>query len=253
MRIRSTALALIGLFATVGSLPVHARETGEARIAVAANFTEPVKEIGALFEKVSGKKLVLSFGATGQFYAQISQGAPFDVLLSAHPTTPAKAVDGGFAVKGSAFTYAIGKLVLYSKSLDVMDGEAALRTAAFQKIAVANPDLAPYGAAGIQVMQTLGVYDALKPKIVQGNTIAQTFQFVDTGNAEVGFVALSQVVFLKAGSRWTVPTSLYAPIRQDAVLLRDGADNDTAKAFLVYLKGPEAGAVIEKYGYGLPQ
>ena len=134
-----------------------------------------------------------------------------------------------------------------------MDGEAALRTAAFQKIAVANPDLAPYGAAGIQVMQTLGVYDALKPKIVQGNTIAQTFQFVDTGNAEVGFVALSQVVFLKAGSRWTVPTSLYAPIRQDAVLLRDGADNDTAKAFLVYLKGPEAGAVIEKYGYGLPQ
>lgn len=247
-------LALIAAGAVALAAGVHqgamSREGEEAKVAVAANFAGPVKEVGAAFAKATGHKLVLSFGATGQFYAQITQGAPFEILISADRATPAKAVTEGYAVAGTAFTYAVGKLVLYSKSLDVSAGEAVLREGRFSKIAIANPATAPYGAAALEALKALGVHDALAPKIVQGNNIAQTFQFIDTGNAELGFVASSQVVFVKDGARWLVPAGLYAPIAQDAVLLKSGAENEAAKAFLTFLKGPEARAVIEKYGYG---
>ncbi|HYG90267.1 MAG TPA: molybdate ABC transporter substrate-binding protein [Azospirillum sp.] len=227
-----------------------AAQAGETNIAVAANFTEPAKEIAKAFEAKTGHKAVLSFGATGQFYAQIRQDAPFTVFLAADDETPKKAVEEGLAVADSRFTYAIGRLVLWSKDPNKVGGEETLRKAAFEKIAIANPAVAPYGAATVQAMRKMGVYDALQPKIVQGNTIAQTYQFVETGNAEVGFVALSQVVARNEGSRWAVPESLHAPIRQDAVLLKKGADDEAAKAFLAFLQGPEAGSVIAKYGYG---
>lgn len=222
----------------------------DARVAVAANFTEPAREISRLFTAATGHKILFSFGATGQFYAQIAQGAPFDVLLAADQATPAKAITHGHAVAGTAVTYAIGKLVLFSKTKDLVRGEATLADARIAKIAIANPATAPYGFAAVEVMKALGAYEALAPKIVQGNNIAQTFQFVVTGNAEVGFVALSQIAVATGGSRWDVPTHLHAPIAQDAVLLKTGAENVAAKAFLAFLKSPEARQVIEKFGYG---
>lgn len=230
--------------------PVSARDAREVKIAVAANFTEPMKRIAESFEKASGNKLLLSFGATGQFYAQIAQGAPFDILISADKATPEKAISEGHAVAGTAFTYAVGKLVLFSKARDFVRGEATLKGGKFEKIAIANPATAPYGAAAIETMKALGVHGTFASKIVQGNNIAQTFQFIETGNAEVGFVALSQVMFVEGGSRWIVPAGLHMPIAQDAVLLKSGARNEAAKAFLAFLKGPETRALIEKFGYG---
>jgi molybdate transport system substrate-binding protein len=224
----------------------HAADTN---VAVAANFTEPAKEIAQLFEGKTGQKAILSFGATGQFYTQITQAAPFQILLSADQSTPKKLADEGLAVADSLFTYAVGKLVLFSANPGLVTGEQTLRDGKFNKIALANPTTAPYGAAAVETMKALDVYDALAGKIVQGNNIAQTFQFIDTGNAELGFVALSQVITKPGGSRWIVSANLYTPIRQDAVLLRSGVDSEVAKAFLAFLKGPEANAVIERYGY----
>ena len=224
---------------------------GQTQVAVAANFTAPAKEIAAAFKDKTGHEAVLSFGASGQFYAQIQQGAPYQVFLSADADRPKAAVDAGLAVADSRFTYAIGKLVLWSRSLDLAKGDETLKANAFAKLAIANPKSAPYGAAAIEAMTKLGVYDAIQLKIVQGNSIAQAFEFVDTGNAELGFVALSQLSGVAAGSRWLVPQTLYAPIRQDAVLLKTGADDEASKAFLAFLKGPEARAIIEKYGYSL--
>lgn len=244
----SLAAALALLAATAGAAQAVA---AEVRIAVAANFTEPVKEIATLFEKATGHRIVPSFGATGQFYAQITQGAPFEVFLAADQATPAKTLAEGHAVAGTVFTYAVGKLVLYSKTAGLVDGEATLKTGTFDKIAIANPTSAPYGVAAIETMKSLGVYDALQPKIVRGANIAQTYQFIETGNAELGFVALSQVAFVAGGSRWVVPPKLHAPIAQDAVLLKPGAANEQARAFLTFLRGPEARAVIEKFGYGI--
>jgi molybdate transport system substrate-binding protein len=218
-------------------------------IAVAANFTEPAREITQLFESRTGHKVMLSFGATGQFYAQMTQAAPFEAFLSADQTTPKRLVDDGLAVADSLLTYAVGKLVLFSGQTGLVTGEQTLRDPKFTKIAIANPVTAPYGAAAVETMKALGVYEGLSGKIVQGNDIAQTFQFVDTGNAELGFVALSQVIMRQGGSRWIVPSNLYRPIRQDAVLLRSGAGNEAAKAFLAFLKGPEANTVIDKFGY----
>ena len=222
----------------------------EVKVAVAANFTEPVKEIGALFEKASGHKAVFSFGPTGGLYNQITQAAPFEVFLSADDTTPAKAIKEGHGVAGTSYTYATGKLVLFSKTEGLKLGEQALKEGKFEKLAIANPKTAPYGTAAVETMQKLGVYDALKGKIVEGNNIAQTYQFVDTGNAEVGFIAYSQVALKSGGSRWEVPANLHKTIAQDAVLLKTGANNEAAKAFLAFLKGPEARKVIQKYGYG---
>lgn len=242
---KTLAIAALLLMSAVG-----AANAAETNIAVAANFTEPAKEIAAAFAARTGHKAVLSFGATGQFYAQIKQDAPYSILLSADDTTPKKAVEEGLGVAGTGFTYAIGRLVLWSKDPAKVTGEETLKAAKFEKIAIANPAVAPYGAAAVQAMKKLGVYGTLQPRLVQGNTIAQAYQFVETGNAEVGFVALSQVIAKNEGSRWQVPDSLYDPIRQDAVLLTKGAADEAAKAFLAFLKGPEAVAVIAKYGYG---
>jgi molybdate transport system substrate-binding protein len=245
---------LTGLVAALGalltSLAVQA-QAGVTHVAVAANFTAPAKEIAALFKQKTGHEAVLIFGASGAFYTQITHSAPFEVFLSADSERPQAAIDGGFAIADSRFTYAIGKLVLWSRVVDVTNGEAALKAGNFLKLSIANPVAAPYGTAAVETMKALGVYDALKPKIVQGNSIAQAFQFVDTRNAEVGFVALSQLHGVTGGTRWEVPLNLHAPIRQDAVLLKTGANSEASKAFLAFLKGPEARGIIEQFGYAL--
>jgi molybdate transport system substrate-binding protein len=246
-----TRLALyvlaLGTLALGTASAAHADETN---VAVAANFTEAATEIAEAFQQKTGHEAILSVGSTGQFYTQITQDAPFEVFLAADDERPKKAEDEGLAVPGSRFTYAIGKIVLWSKNPDFVQGEGTLKNGDFAKIAIANPTAAPYGAAAVQAMQALGVYDRLEPKIVRGNNVAQTYQFVETGNAELGFVALSQVVSANEGSRWEVPADLYEPIRQDAVLLEKGADSEAAKAFIEFLRGPEAAPIIAKYGYG---
>jgi molybdate transport system substrate-binding protein len=236
-----------GTIALGASAPAWAAQTN---VAVAANFTDAANEIAQVFKEKTGHEAILSFGSTGQLYTQITQDAPFEVFLAADDERPAKAVDQGFAVPESQFTYAIGKIVLWSKDPGLVQGEGTLKSGDFTKIAIANPTTAPYGAAAVKAMQALGVYDQLEPKIVQGNNIAQTFQFVETGNAELGFVALSQVVSGNEGSRWEVTAELYEPIRQDAVLLQKGANSEAAKAFIEFLQGPEAGPIIAKFGYG---
>ena len=243
MKAAGIALVWAGLFA--GSAAA-----GQANVAVAANFTEAAKEIAAAFKAETGHDALLSFGSTGQLYTQITQEAPFEVFLAADEARPAKALDEGYGVEGTDFTYAVGRIVLWSTDGDLVKGEETLADGAFEKIAIANPETAPYGAAAVAAMKGLGVYDALAAKIVQGNNIAQAFQFVQTGNAELGFVAASQIAGSEAGSGWDVPADLYAPIRQDAVLLKKGEANEAAQAFLDFLKGPDAAAVIEKYGYG---
>jgi molybdate transport system substrate-binding protein len=237
--------ALMTIFAATPAV------AGQTNVAVAANFTEPAKEIAKLFKAKTGHEAIPSFGASGAFFAQIANDAPFQVFLSADAERPKAAVDKGYAVPGSEFTYAIGKLVLWSKVVDVTKGDEALKAGAFSTLSIANPNAAPYGAASIETMKALGVYDSLAAKIVQGESIAQAFQFVDTKNAEVGFVALSQLKAVTEGSRWVVPQNLYTPIRQDAVLLKKGENDEASKAFLIFLKGPEARAVIEKFGYAL--
>jgi molybdate transport system substrate-binding protein len=227
--------------------PVRA---GETKVAVAANFTDAAKEIGAAFERASGHKAVFSFGSTGQLYAQITQDAPFEIFLAADRRRPEMAQAEGFAVTGSLLTYATGRIVLFSKDKGLVAGEQTLRDGKFTRLAIANPATAPYGAAAIEAMKALGVYEMLSAKIVKGNNIAQAYQFVQTGNAELGFVAMSQIAGSDASSRWIVPAKLYTIISQDAVLLKKGADNEAARAFLAFLKGPEARAIKEKYGYG---
>lgn len=243
------------LLSLLAGLAAGSANADEIQVAVAANFIAPMKLIAADFEKVSGHRAALSFGATGKFYAQIRNGAPFDVLLAADDETPAKLEKEGFGVSGSRFTYAIGKLVLWSARPGYVDARGdVLKTGGFTHIALANPKLAPYGAAAIEVMTKLGLLSALEPRFVQGENIAQTYQFVSTGNAELGFVALSQVYEdgkLKSGSGWIVPASMHSPIRQDAVLLSRGKDNPAAAALLQYLKTDKAKAVIRAYGYDL--
>jgi molybdate transport system substrate-binding protein len=226
-------------------------QAGEVNVAVAANFTEPAKEIAKTFEAASGHKTVLSFGATGQFYTQITQDAPFGVLLSADEATPKKAEAEGLAVVGSRFTYAVGTLVLWTKDPARPVNDEALRAGKFDKLALANPKIAPYGAAAVAALKKIGVYETLEPKFVQGANISQTLQFADSGAAEYAFVALSQVIKKGDGAYWAVPAGLHEPILQDAVLLKKGAENDAAKAFLDFLKSPQAVKVIESFGYGV--
>src|SRR6266568_2709472 len=223
----------------------------QTNVAVAANFTEAAKEIAAAFKAKTGHEVVLSFGSSGQFYTQITQGAPFQVLLSADDARPKKLVDDGLAVPGSNFTYAIGKLVLWSKTPGLVKGEATLTAASFAKLSICNPVAAPYGAAAIEAMKSLKVFETMQPKLVEGATITQAYQFVETGNAELGFVALSQLTAPETGSHWLVPQELYSPIRQEAVLLKSGASNEAATGFIAFLREPEARAIIEKYGYVL--
>ncbi len=244
---------LLGALILLAAAPLFAwgaAQAGEVTVAVAANFTDAAKDMAALFEKATGNKAVFSFGSTGQLYTQITQGAPFDVFLAADQARPEKAIAGGLAVPGSRFTYATGRIVLFSRDKALVKGPETLKSGGFAKIAIANPVTAPYGAAAVEAMKALGVYETLKPKIVQGGNIAQTYQFVETGNAELGFVALSQVVRNSEGSRWIVPQNLYKAIAQDAVLLKNGAGNAAATAFIAFLKGPEARKVKETYGYG---
>lgn len=244
-------LLRLGMTAALAAILGSNADAADTNVAVAANFTDAVKEIATAFKAKTGHQAVLSFGSSGQLYTQITQDAPFQIMLSADDARPKKLIADGLAVADSRFTYAIGKLVLWSKTRDFVTGEATLKAAAFAKIAIANPAAAPYGAAAVETMQALKVYETLQPKIVQGNNIAQTFQFVETGNAELGFIALSQIAGEPSGSRWVVPQVLYTPIRQDAVLLKKGAGNEAATAFLAFLRGPEARAIIERYGYGV--
>ncbi|WP_394682272.1 molybdate ABC transporter substrate-binding protein [uncultured Comamonas sp.] len=245
-RLAPLALSLLAAFAT----GAHADEVS---VAVAANFTAPMQKIAAAFEKDSGHKAVLSFGATGKFYAQINNGAPFGILLAADDTTPAKQAQEGKGVAASRFTYAIGQLVLWSKQAGYVDDTGAvLKTGDYRHIAIANPKLAPYGLAAMETLQHLGLTDAVTPKIVQGENIGQTYQFAASGNAQLGFVALSQVMEdgkLREGSAWIVPSAMHEPIRQDAVLLNSAKDNAAATALMQYLKGDKARAIIQSYGY----
>jgi molybdate transport system substrate-binding protein len=240
--------ALVPLVAL--SLPARA---AEVNVAVAANFTQAAKDIAEAFHASTGDDAVLSFGSTGKLYTQIANGAPFKVFLAADQERPAKAETDGLAVAGSRFTYATGKIVLYSTdaSVAVADGAALKTPDAVTKIAIANPKTAPYGTAAVEAMKALGVYDGLETKLVQGDSIAQTFQFVESGNAAMGFVALSQVIGTSAGAQWVVPQTLYTPIRQDAVLLKTGEADDTAKAFVAFLKSDKARQIIAHYGYGI--
>lgn len=238
------AAVLLALF-VVG--PVWAAET---KVAVAANFAEPAKVIAARFKARTGHDATLSFGSSGQFYAQIANGAPYEVFLSADRERPEKAEAEGLGVAGSRFTYAIGRLVLYSKTPELVDGRGAvLATGRFQKLAIADPRTAPYGVAAVETMKKRRVYQALQPRLVQGTSITQAYQFVETGAAEVGFVAASQLTGVKGGSRWLVPASDHTPIDQQAVLLKTGANSAAAQAFIRFLKGPEARAIIQRYGY----
>jgi molybdate transport system substrate-binding protein len=248
---RLVGLLRLGFVAAIAALVGSNADAADTNVAVAANFTDAANEIATAFQQKTGHQAVLSFGSSGQLYTQITQDAPFQIMLSADEARPKKLVADGLAVADSRFTYAIGKLVLWSKTKGLVKGEATLKAGAFSKLAIANPTAAPYGAAAVETLKALKVYETLQPKIVQGNNIAQTFQFVETGNAELGLVALSQIAGEPSGSRWLVPQALYTPIRQDAVLLKKGAGNEAAAAFLAFLKGPEARAIIERYGYGV--
>jgi len=253
MQKRRTGLGhWIAAIATVfiGISAVQAVRAETTQVAVAANFADAAKELGVRFERATGYKAVFSFGSTGQLYTQITQGAPFEVYLAADEARPKRAVEEGYAVAGTRFIYATGRIVLFSTNPELVRGAQTLRTGNFIKLAIANPVTAPYGAAAVQVMKALGLYEALVPKLVQGQNIAQTYQFVRIGGAELGFVALSQVVRTSEGSRWIVPAKLYVPIAQDAVLLKAGADKRAARAFVKFLRSPQAREVKRKYGYG---
>jgi molybdate transport system substrate-binding protein len=226
----------------------------ETQVAVAANFAAPMQQIAALFERDTGHTVKLAFGSTGAFYAQIRNAAPFDVLLSADAATPMRLEGEGSAVLASRFTYAVGHLVLWSARRDAVDERGdILRSGKLERLAIANPKLAPYGAAALQVLEHMGAPGALHSKWVQGENIAQTYQFVASGNVDVGFVALSQVYAqgrIKAGSGWIVPQSLHDPIRQDAVLLLHGKGNPAALALMRFMRSDAARQVIAQHGYG---
>lgn len=243
-RLQIAALALAALLSAGPAL------AAEIQVAVAANFTEPAKAIAAAFKAQSGHTATLSFGSSGQFYAQMAHGAPYEVFLSADAERPQKAEQDGLGVTGTRFTYAVGRLALYSKTPGLADGAGAVLSGGrFNKLAIADPTAAPYGVAAVQTLKKLGVYDAVRPKIVMGSSITQAFQFVDTGAAELGLVAWSQVINLTGGSRWLVPATDHAPIDQQAILLYPGQKDPAARAFLAFLKGPQAVAIIRKYGY----
>jgi len=232
-----------------------AAQANDVQVAVAANFTAPMQKIAAEFAKDTGHKAVLAFGATGKFYAQIVNGAPFDVLLAADDETPARLETEHRTVPGTRFTYATGKLVLWSAQDGVVDNQGqVLKTGDYAHLAIANPKTAPYGAAAIETLTKLNLLDRVLGKLVQGENIAQAYQFVSTGNARLGFVALSQVYRdgrFTSGSGWIVPANLHGPIRQDAVILARGGANPAAQALEGYLKSNKAKEIIRSYGYAL--
>ena len=230
-------------------------QAAEVSVAVASNFTAPMRKIAEAFERETGHRAVLSSGSTGGFHVQIKNGAPFEVLLAADEETPLKVEREGLGVEGSRFSYAIGKLVLWSQQPGFVDDKGdVLRRGKFERIAIANPKLAPYGAAAVETMTKLGVFKDVQPKLVQGENIAQTCQFLTTGSVDLGFVALSQVIAdgkIPRGSGWIVPAELHSPIRQDAILLAKGKDAPAAIALMKFLRSEKAQAVIRSFGYDL--
>lgn len=244
-----------GLLAVTLAIGAFAARAGEVTVAVAANFTAPMQKIAAAFEAQTGHRAQLAFGSTGAFYTQIRNGAPFELLLAADAGTPARLEQEGQAVPGSRFTYALGQLALWSARAGFVDdrGEVLAR-GEFDRLAIANPKLAPYGRAAVETMRRMGLYERLQPRIVQGENIGQAFQFVATGNAALGFVALSQVTEggrIAKGSAWIVPARLHAPLQQDAVVLAKGRDNAAARELAQFLKGDKARGIIRAYGYEL--
>lgn len=223
-------------------------------VAVAANFIPPFREIAIEFEKTTGHQLQVAGGSSGNFYSQIKNGAPFDVFFSADMERPKLLEDEGLGVKDSRFTYAIGRLVMWSSNADLIKGEETLRSKKFKRLAMANPKTAPYGVAAMQTLQKLELWDSVQPQIVMGESIGQTMGFIESGNAQLGFVALSQTLDPRIkgqDSRWDVPSNLHEPIKQDVILLTKGKDNPAAKALMEFMLGPQAKAVIERYGYEL--
>jgi molybdate transport system substrate-binding protein len=249
--IRTSTIAAIALTTALGAQPAFA---DEATLAVAANFAEVIEVLAEAFQAETDHTLTISTGSSGQLFAQIINGAPFDVFLSADQRTVAQLEAEGGAAEGTRFTYAIGKLTLWSADETLIgdDGAAFLQANAFRALAIANPDVAPYGLAARQTLEALGLWGMLEPKIVRGENIGQTHAMVSTGNAEAGFVALSYVLSpsnQQPGSRWDVPQEFYEPIRQDAVVTARGAGNEAAAAFVEYLASAPAKAIIEDYGY----
>lgn len=246
------ALAVALLFSTQANSAI----AGEVNAAVAANFTAPVQQIAALFEKETGNTVKLSFGATGKFYSQIKEGAPFDVLLAADEKTPMLMEREGLAVANTGFVYAMGKLVLWSSTTGYVDDKGAvLSNGSYNKLSYADPKLAPYGLAAQETLHKLNLWDKVQSKLVTGDSITQAYQFAATGNAELAFIALSQITKegkVAEGSWWIVPAELYSPIKQGAVLLTAAKDKAAAQAFLNYLKSEKALAIIRSFGYGLP-
>jgi molybdate transport system substrate-binding protein len=240
----SSAVAAIALAGAA------AAQAADVHVAVAANFTSPAKEIAAAFTAKTGDQVALSFGSSGQFYTQISHGAPYEVFLSADADRPLLAEKSGYGVPGTRFTYAVGRLVLWSASPGRVDADGrVLARGGFDKLAIADPTAAPYGAAAVQTLTKLGLYDKVQAKIVKGASITQAYDFVRTGAADLGFVALSQVIDDASGSRWVVPEADHDPIDQQAILLLPGQQDPAASAFLTFLRGPEARAIIKRYGY----
>ncbi len=249
---------LITLVLAVAFGPLVWANPATATVAVAANFSAPMQQLKPLFEKTTSDRLKVVIGSTGQLYAQISNGAPFDVFLAADQRRPRLLGKSGQGLERTRFTYATGRLTLWSADPDRVgrDGAATLKAGQFQHLAMANPKLAPYGLAARQALEKLGLWRTLQPKLVQGENIGKTFQLVATRNAELGFVALSYVLNprnAQPGSRWDVPAKLYQPIRQDAILLKHGADNPAARAFLAFLQKPATRRRIERYGYAVPK
>ena len=255
MNVRVRSFTPGALAALIGCLAVTGVQADEVQVAVAANFTAPIQAIASDCEKDTGHKLIAAYGATGQFYTQIKNGAPFEVFLAADDSTPEKLEKEGDIVPGSRFTYAIGTLALWSaKDGYVDDAGKVLEKNQFKHLSIANPKAAPYGLAATQVLAKLGLTDKVKDKIVEGQNITQAYQFVSTGNAELGFVALSQIFKdgkVSHGSAWIIPEAMHDPIKQDAVILKKGENNPAAKALTEYLKGPKAEAIIKSYGYQL--
>ena len=257
----SRLLRLFGwVIISSGAVVCATAKAEEVTVAVAANFAAPMQKIAQAFEQDTGHKALLAFGATGKFYAQIKNGAPFAVLLSADDETPARLEKEGVAIAGTRFTYAIGRLALWSKNPLLVDdkGQVLLSNAtdknSFKKIAIADPKLAPYGAAAMEVLDRMGALAKVRSKLVQGDSIGQAFQFVMTENAELGFVALSQISIdgrITQGSAWVVPQNLYTPLKQEAVLLPLGKNNAAALALMKYMRTDRAQAIIRSYGYSL--
>ena len=243
-------LLSLGLF-FLSVTPVLAKQ---ALVAVAANFVPPLREVATEFEKSTGHTVQVASGPSGGFYTQIKNGAPFDVFFSADNERPKRLEDEGLGVKGSRFTYAIGRLVLWSPDPNLVKGEDTLRSEKFKHLAIANPKTAPYGVAAMQAMQKLGVWEQVQSRLVMGEGLGQTIGFIESGNAELGFLALSQVMDPKIkgkGGRWDVPSNLHEPIQQDVVLLTKGKDNPAANVLIEFMRGPQAMAIIERYGYEL--